>query len=134
MQSTGIEQENVELVRRGFEAFAARDMATLAQIFHPDARWRSAPSGVIGGDRNGRDDVFAMFAQLGAESNGSFASVPNTMAASGNTVFARCIATGQRNGKRLETEQVLVFTIDDGKVRELSLFSLDYPANTAFWS
>jgi len=45
-------EQNVATVRRGFQAFTDRDMATLSELFHPDAKWHSAPTGVLGGDRH----------------------------------------------------------------------------------
>ena len=35
-------QENVELVRRGYEAYAAGDLASVAGLFAPMPSWRTA--------------------------------------------------------------------------------------------
>ncbi len=64
--------ENVELVRRGYEAFNAGDMATLSEIFAEDAVWHAAGGGVLSGTKQGRDAVLAYFGELGARSQGSF--------------------------------------------------------------
>jgi uncharacterized protein len=133
MATTNVEQDNVASVRRGFEAFTNRDMATLTELFHPDAKWRTAPTGVLRGDRSGRDDVFAMFAQLGQETQGSFSVRPLGFAASGDQVFVHATATGQRNGKTLNADEVLIFTLADGKVRDVQLFMHDYAGSADFW-
>ena len=133
MPATIVEQENIAAVRRGFEAFSAQDMATLTELFENDATWRSAPTGVLGGDRKGRDDIFAMFGILGQETRGQFKVVPHTFAASGDKVFVDATATGTRNGKSLESDEVLVFTLADGKVRNVQFYMHDHPANAAFW-
>ncbi len=129
-----VEQDNLAAVRRGFEAFRDGDMAALAQLFHPDATWNVAPTGVLGGNRTGRDDIFAMFALLGAETHGSFSVVPNAFAAAGDRVFVQATARGQRNGRSIVSEEVLVFTLSQGQVRDVHLYVHDHPANVAFWS
>lgn len=134
MPTTDVEQENLAQVRRGFEAFGAQDMATLTQLFTEDATWRSAPTGVLGGDRTGRSDIFTMFGILGQETRGNFKVVPHTFAASGDQVFVRATATAARNGKTLESDEVLVFTLADGQVRNVQFFMHDHAANAAFWA
>ena len=134
MASTEVGQDNAALVRRGFEAFGTGDMAALTQLFHPDATWSAPPVGVLGGDRKGRDDIFAMFATLGRETNCSFKVVPSAFAPADDQVFVRCTATGTRNGTTLESDEVLIFSLADGQVRDVRFFMYDYPGNVTFWS
>ena len=134
MPTTDVERENIAAVRRGFEAFSNQDMATLTELFTEDATWGAEATGVIGGNRTGRNDIFTMFGQLGQETQGAFKVVPSTFAASGDQVFARCTATGSRKGKTLESDQVLIFTLADGHVRDVRFFMHDYPANADFWA
>jgi uncharacterized protein len=134
MPTTDVEQENIALVRRGFEAFKAQDMATLSELFRQDATWRSAPTGVLGGDRTGQADIFTMFGILGQETRGEFKVVPTTFAASGDQVFVRASASGKRNGKSLESDEVLVFTVTDGQVQNVDFFMHNHQANADFWA
>jgi uncharacterized protein len=134
MATTQVEQDNATLVRRGFEAFASGDMATLGQLFHPDATWSAPPVGVLGADQTGRDAIFAMFGTLGRETNGSFKVVPSAFASAGDQVFVRATATGTRNGKTIDSDEVLIFTLAGGQVRNVRFFMFDYPGNVAFWS
>ena len=134
MPATNVEQENIASVRRGFEAFGSQDMAALTRLFREDATWTAEETGVIGGNRTGRNDIFTMFGQLGQETQGTFNVVPSTFAGSGDQVFVRCTAAGKRNGKTLETDQVLIFTLADGEVRDVRFYMHDYPANADFWA
>jgi ketosteroid isomerase-like protein len=134
MPTTQVETDNIAAVQRGFAAFANADMATLTELFDENATWETVPLGVLGGRRVGRNDIFTMFGTLGQETQGSFRVVPSTFAAAGDQVFARATATGTRNGKTIESDEVLIFTLADGKVREVRFFVHDYPANEAFWS
>jgi ketosteroid isomerase-like protein len=131
---TDVEQQNIATIRRGFEAFGAQDMATLTQLFREDSTWTAQAAGVIGGNRTGRNDIFTMFGTLGQETQGTFKVVPSTFAASGDDVFVRANATGTRNGKQLDSDQVLIFTLANGQVRNVQFYMHDYPANADFWA
>jgi uncharacterized protein len=133
MTSTHVEQDNITLVRQGFEAFAAADMAKLSQLFDTKAIWRAEPTGVLSGSHDGRDAIFGMFAQLHQETGGTFRSVPITMAASGDKVFVQCEVTGDRKGRKLRDNEVIVFTLGDGKVREVHLYQGNHAVVAAFW-
>jgi ketosteroid isomerase-like protein len=50
MTSTHAETDNIDRVKKGFEAFAASDMATLSELFDADARWLSEPTGILAGN------------------------------------------------------------------------------------
>lgn len=134
MTSTQAELENIDRIRKGFEAFAASDVATLSSLFDADAAWHSEPTGILAGNYHGRDAIFAMFAQVGQETAGSFRSVPTTMAASGDKVFVQCDVTGDRKGRKLNSGEVLVFTLADGRVREVRLYQADPAQGEEFWA
>jgi uncharacterized protein len=134
MTSTQVEQDNIALVRRGFEAFGAGDMQTLSDLIAPDANWHGAPTGTIEGAYSGRDRMFAYFQQLHDETDGTFRADPIAMAATGNRVFVEDMVSGRRRGATLESRDVLVFTIEDGKVRDVRLYAGDYPSEATFWS
>lgn len=134
MTSTQAELANIDLVRKGFAAFAASDVATLTDLFDADAVWHGEPTGVLSGDYRGRDAIFAMFAQVGQETSGTFRSVPTAMAASDDKVFVQSQVSGDRNGRTLNAGEVLVFTLDAGRVREVRLYQADAGQTAAFWA
>lgn len=134
MTTTQVEQDNIALTRRGFEAFGAGDMQTLTGLIHPDAKWHGSPVGTIRGEYSGLDQLLAYFKQLHEETDGTFRAVPIAIAATGNRVFVQETVTGQRRGQSLESSDVLVFTIEDRKVRDVHLYAGDYPAEAKFWS
>jgi uncharacterized protein len=134
MTSTHAEIDNMDRVRRGFEAFAASDLATLTELFDADAKWHSEPTGILAGNYKGRDAIFAMFARVGQETAGTFRSVPSTMAASGDKVFVECEVTGDRKGRKLKAGEVLTFTLAGGRVREVRLYQSDAAQSAAFWA
>jgi hypothetical protein len=58
MPTTDVEQENIAAVRRGFAAFQAQDMGALTELFREDATWGAEETGVIGGNKTGRNEIF----------------------------------------------------------------------------
>jgi uncharacterized protein len=134
MTTTDVGTSNMELVRKGFEAFAAGDMTALGGLFDSNATWHSAAAGVLGGDYRGRDAIFAMFAQLHKETAGTFRSTPIAMAASSDKVFVQTEVSGDRNGRKLKDAEVIVFTLTGGQVSEVHLYNENYPAALEFWT
>src|SRR5205823_1359716 len=50
---------NEDLVRRGYEAFATGDMATLNELFADDVVWHAPGHNELAGTFRGKDEVFA---------------------------------------------------------------------------
>ena len=121
--------ENVELVRRGYEAFNAGDMATLTAMFAEDAVWHVAGSGVLSGAKHGRDAILAYFGELGARTQGNFqAKVEDVVGGETHTVgIHQTQATN--NGKTLDMGTVITFVVRDGKITE----GREYSEETAKW-
>jgi uncharacterized protein len=134
MATTQTEQDNMAHVQRGFEAFAAGDMATLKELFHPDAVWHAATVGVIQGTYHGRDAILASFGELHRETAGTFTSKPIAMAATGERVFVQAHVGGERGGRSSHWSEVIVFTLGAGKVHEVHLYHGDYPVAAAFFA
>lgn len=134
MTTTQIEQDNIAMTRRGYDAFGAGDMQTLSTLLHPDAKWHVTPMGIIKGEYSGRDELLAYFKQLHDETEGTFRAIPIAMAASGDRVFVQEKVSGRRRGQTLEGSDVLVFTIEGGRVREVQHYAGDYQSAAAFWA
>jgi uncharacterized protein len=64
--------EDVGVVRRGYEAFNTGDMKTLTELFDESASWHTPGRGSLAGDHEGREATFAYFGQLGGETGGTF--------------------------------------------------------------
>jgi ketosteroid isomerase-like protein len=126
--------ENVELVRRGYEAFNAGDMATLSDLFAEDAVWHAAGSGVLSGTKEGRDAILAYFGELGARTQGSFqANVQEIVGGEKHTVAIQQ-THGEGNGKTLDMPTVVTFVVRDGKVAEGREFFQDTAKADDFWT
>jgi uncharacterized protein len=129
-----IESKNIAVVRRGYEAFAKGDLETLKTLFSANADWHLAQTGVLRGNYRGAQAILEFFGQIAHETQGSVRVEPLTMAASGDLVFVLERTTGKRNGKTLDTKDVLVFKLNNGVVTEVSDFQLNHAVDAQFWS
>ncbi|MDP9884196.1 ketosteroid isomerase-like protein [Sinomonas atrocyanea] len=126
--------ENAELVRRGYEAFNAGDLAALSDLFAEDAVWHAAGSGVLSGTKQGRDAILAYFGELGARSQGSFqAAVQDIVGGESHTVGIQR-SHAENNGKTMDLATAIVFVLRDGKVIEGREFFEDTAKADDFWS
>jgi ketosteroid isomerase-like protein len=133
MTTAQVAQDNTALVKRGFEAFAAGDMATLQGLYHVDAAFYTVPQQTGDGAHLGRDAIFAFFERLLNESKGTFKVRPITIAAADDRVFVLQEVSGQRNGYSLQEQTIMVFTIAGGLVREMREFITPASHTKAFW-
>jgi uncharacterized protein len=63
---------NAVALRKGYAAFAAADMETVASLFADDIAWHQAGNGPLAGDFVGKDAVFGTFGQLVQLTGGTF--------------------------------------------------------------
>ena len=126
--------ENVELVRRGYTAFNAGDMATLSDMFAEDAVWHVAGSGVLSGTKQGRDAILAYFGELGARTQGHFQANVEDIVGGENHTVAIQQTHGEANGKTLDMATVITFVVRDGKIAEGREFFEDTAKADDFWT
>lgn len=126
--------ENAELVRRGYEAFIAGDLATLGELFAEDAAWSVPGSGVLAGTKRGREAILAYFGELGARSQGSLrVTVQDIVGGEKHTVGIHH-SHAEIDGKTYDQAAVVVFVIRDGKVGEAKEFFEDPAKADGFWA
>ena len=126
--------ENAAVVKRGYEAFNAGDMETLTELFDENASWHT-PGRSIGGDRKGRDEVFAQFGRYGGETGGTFkAELRHVLADDEGRVVGIHHNSAERNGKRLDTDCCIVFEIKDGRFVSGKEHFFDLHNWDEFWS
>jgi ketosteroid isomerase-like protein len=126
--------ENEALVRRIFAAFAEKRGFALRDAFADDATWTVPGSGTMAGTFRGREEIFAFLGRLPKETDGTYASSLIDVLASDDRAAALYRASGDRNGRHLELDQVLLFRIEAGRVREVLALPGDPAAFEAFWA
>jgi ketosteroid isomerase-like protein len=126
--------ENEALVRQIFDAFARKQGFALRDVFAEDATWTVPGTGTMSGTFRGREEIFRFLGRLPKETNGTYSSSLIDVLASDERAAAVYRATGERNGRRLELDQVLLFTLRDGLVHEVLALPTDPAAFAAFWA
>ena len=106
--TTVSEQENKELVKKGYEAFAAGDVQTVMDLFDDDVEWVQPGESAISGTFHGKTEVMEFMTRLAEK--GPTVTVKRLIA-EGDTVVA--ITDVTVNGETSEDADVM--TIRNGK-------------------
>lgn len=125
---------NASLLRKGHEAFAKGDMATITGLFSEEMVWHLPGDSLISGVHKGRDAVFAVFAKTMELTGGSFKIDLHDVIANDEHAVALRRNTASRQGKQLDMAAVDVYHIRDGKVTEWWSFTEDQRLDDEFWS
>ena len=128
------DRENETVVRRIFDAFSRRDAFALRGLFAPDAAWTVPGDGAMAGVYRGPEAIFRFLARLPKETGGTYRSQLVDVLASDGRAAALYRASGQRRGKRLDLDQVLLFRLEHGSVREVLALPSDPAAFEEFWA
>ena len=130
-----VEETNIELVRRGYQAFNTADLETLTLLFAPEATWSTPGASSVAGTHVGRDAVFGQFGRYGAETQGSFkAALQHLFVGSDGRVVALHHNSGERGGRTLDTDCCIVFDLVDGRVVSGTESFSDLANWDAFWA
>jgi uncharacterized protein len=125
---------NEELVRRGYDAFARGDMDTLRELFDREIVWHFPGRSPLAGDHRGPDAVLGFFGRTTELTAGTFRAELHDAVADDRHAVGMQLATGEREGRRLEDREVLVFHVGDGKVVEVWQYLEDQYTYAEFFS
>ncbi|MCU1659078.1 MAG: hypothetical protein JWO57_3734 [Pseudonocardiales bacterium] len=134
-QSQAQQDENMAQVRRGFEAFNARDMDTLRSILARDAVQHVPGNSQLAGAYKGVDAILAYYAKLGELTNGQFSADLVDVHSDGTAhVNALYQSTATRNGATRVTRGSILFTFLGGKATDLLELHADLPGDDEFFA
>jgi uncharacterized protein len=128
------EHPNIELARRGYEAFAKGDLAALSELIADDVTWHVLGVGPLSGTYHGRDEVFAFFGRLAEETAGTFRLNVHDVLANDEHTVALCMLSASRGNKSVEFPVANVSHMRDGKITEFWGATTDPQASIDFWS
>ena len=127
---------DLDVVRAGFEAVAAGDLAGFAAMFHPDATWNHRNDDRLGGVKQGVDAIVGFLGESMELTAGTLRPVPEIFMPDGEgrvAVLTRISGT-RPDGRSFDDEQILLFTLEEGRARAVDQFVGDPTAVTAFWA
>lgn len=128
------EHPNVDIVRRGYEAFSKGDMDTLATLMSEDVIWHVPGSNPLSGDKKGRDDTFAYFGQLMERSGGTLKIDLHDIVGGDEHVVGLHHDSAEREGKTLDSNEILIFHVSNGQIVEAWEQYPDLAEFDKFWA
>ena len=125
---------NRALVRRIMDAFANKEGFALRDCFAEDAIWHVPGDGVMSGTYRGRTQIFRFLARLPKLTDGTYRSTFIDALSSEERGAGLYRAMGEREGRSIDIDQLLLFTIRDGVVTEVLALPSDPAAFERFWA
>lgn len=126
--------ENVELVRRGYEAFNSGDVASLGDLFDEDVVWHAGGNGVLSGPKHGRDAVLSYLGELGARTQGHIQATVKDIIGGENCIVAIQQTQGTNGDKTIDASTIITFVVRDGKISEAHEYAEDTGKLDDFWA
>jgi ketosteroid isomerase-like protein len=127
---------DTDVVRAVFQAFADADLAALGGLLHADATWHHRNDDPLGGIHDGSAAIAAYLAQSAPLTAGTLRAVPQSFLADGLgrvAVLVR-LSAARPDGRSMDGPQLVLFTLDGGRVRSIDQFVGDPAAVAAFWA
>lgn len=112
-------QQNVQVIRRGFEAFARGDIDAVLDLVDGEVDWAPAIAPILGVDAvHGKDALRRFFTQDLFEGFDEFRAEPLSFEDLGNEVLviSRYTGRGERSGLELDQTFASVYTFRGGKI------------------
>lgn len=128
-----VDTDKAALIRRGFEAFAQGDMATLQQLLSSDVVWHQTGDNSLTGDYKGQE-VFKLFETIFEETGGSMRQEIHDITTSEEHAVAMVSTSATRKSRKMAMGQFFVFHFDGDKVSEVFVFGTDQKQADEFWA
>jgi len=124
---------NAQLLHRLFAAFGRRDGAAVAAMFDHEVVWRVGGHNPMTGEYRGWREVASFLRRTTSETNGTYLSELRWALADDERGVAVYRARGQREGRQLDIEQVLLCEFRDGRIAHVTAAPVDAVAFDEFW-
>ena len=125
---------NVDGICRVFAAFGGGDKRALFQVIAEDAVWEVPGTAPVSRVYEGRDAIFELFKETRRLTDGSYLSRLRWALADDEHGVAVYRASGERQGRRLDIDQVLTIDLRDGRWRRVTALPTDPEAFASFWA
>jgi uncharacterized protein len=124
------------VVRAVFAAFASGDLAALSDLLHPGATWHHHNDDRLGGIHSGAEAVIAYLTESALLTAGTLHAEPQSVMADGQGHVAVPVrlSASRPDGRTMDGPQVVLVTVDGGRVRAIDQFVGDPAAVAAFWA
>lgn len=128
------EHENAQRLRRGFAAFAERDLGALHELFADAVSWTIPGRNALAGTYVGLAAVLGMLGTAVELTDGTYGTELTFVLADDAHAAAAYRATGRRGGERLDIDQLLLCRFAAGRIVEVQALPADQARFDAFWA
>jgi ketosteroid isomerase-like protein len=102
------QEQNIELIKKGYEAFAAGDIDTVMSLFDDNIEWVQPGDSAISGTYHGKRELGELISRLAEKST---KATPRHFFADGDMV----VMLGETTADNETSEAAQVFTLRNGK-------------------
>jgi ketosteroid isomerase-like protein len=134
MPARAVNEANADNVRRVFSAFLGGAPRALFQVIAEDAVWQVDGNVPVAQTYRGREEIFELFRATRRLTNGTYRSELRWCLADDEHAVAVYRASGAREGRTLDIDQVLLITLREGLWQEIVAVPTDPGAFEAFWA
>jgi ketosteroid isomerase-like protein len=117
-------EQNLALVRSIFDAWNARDLASMAPHLAEDLHWIEVGGRPEGGDRRGREEVLAALETL-FDAWEEYRLEPSSVSDAGPdrvVAVVREVARGRTSGAEVASDWGYVMTVSDGRLTRVEAY------------
>lgn len=125
---------NVKRTREVFDAFLRKDGIVVGRLIDDGTVWRVPGRSPMAGDYRGRQEIFDFLRQTARLTGGTYRAELSYVVGDEEHVVAVYRATGRRDGRELDIDQLLVFRYRGEVWDEVLAVPSDLYAFDEFWS
>jgi ketosteroid isomerase-like protein len=120
-------------IRRVFDAFRGADPRALFDVIAEDAVWIVNGTVPVAQEYRGRDRIFELFRETRRLTDGTYLSTLKWQLSDDEHAVAVYRAQGERLGRTLDIDQVLLIDHEQGVWHHITAIPSDPPAFERFW-
>jgi uncharacterized protein len=129
-----VNHANLDGIRRVFAAFGDGDKRALFEVIAPDAVWTVPGTTPMSQVYRGRERIFELFKETRRLTGGTYRSGLRWATADADHAAAVYRASGERLGRRLDIDQVLLIDLREGCWQQILALPTDADAFAEFWA
>jgi ketosteroid isomerase-like protein len=108
--------DDAAVIRRGYAAFMAGDLATLSEVIAADATWHVMGHNRLSGSKQGREAIFGYFGALHA---GGIHLELHDVVANDEHLVGLHRGLGEQGDKQLDSRVAMLFHVRGGQIQEV---------------
>lgn len=129
-----MENQTLNTVREFLVAVQNGDQAKLGALIHPEIEWNQPGNNILSGVKRSNMEVFQMVGEMYRISEGTLLLADiKLIALNGNSAACTLHWTARKAGAELNIDNVDVYTVENGQIVAVKVFSEDLTLEDSFW-